>query len=117
MGVAKNAMSATKLLTIAVAVTLLIGGAATVTAMGPADDVELPGEANATAENASMSAENATDDPDGLAAEANESVGPPGGLPDVVPDFVRDIHGTIDEFRAGTIDSLGSALRQVIPFG
>lgn len=103
-------MSATKLLTIAVAVTLLIGGAATVTAMGPADDVELPGEANATAENA-------TDDPDGLAAEANESVGPPGGLPDVVPDFVRDIHGTIDEFRAGTIDSLGSALRQVIPFG
>lgn len=109
-------MSATKLLAIAVAVTLLIGGAATVTAMAPADAVELPDEANDTAENASVTAENATDDPQGLADEANESVGPPGGLPDVVPDFVSDIHDSIDEFRAGAIDSLGSAIRQVIPF-
>lgn len=103
-------MSATKLLTVAIVAMLLLGGATAVSAMGVGVDGDLPEEANETANNSTATADMATDDPEGLADDANESVGPPGGLPEVVPDFVSDIHSSIDEFLAGEIGALGEVL-------
>jgi hypothetical protein len=45
------------------------------------------------------------------------NVGPPGGLPDVVPEFVGDIHEQIGGFLNGSVDSLGEAVSGVTPGG
>ena len=41
------------------------------------------------------------------------SIGPDGGLPGPVPDFVGDIHETIDSFLDGSIENLGESLRDL----
>lgn len=43
------------------------------------------------------------------------SIGPDGGLPGPVPDFVGDIHETIDSFLDGSIENLGESLRDLRP--
>lgn len=51
--------------------------------------------------------------------DAGESgdAGPPGDLPDQVPDFVSDVHGAISDFLVGTVDSLGDAVSGLTPGG
>lgn len=108
-------MSSIQLLTVAVSAMLLLGGATAVVASAQTAGVDLPDEANETAENSTETADMATENASELADDANESVGPPGGLPDVVPDFVSEIHATIDEFLGGSIDNLGQALQDTVP--
>jgi hypothetical protein len=43
--------------------------------------------------------------------------GPPVDMPDPVPDFVSDIHQTIQNYLNGSIDDLGAALGDVTPGG
>lgn len=53
--------------------------------------------------------------PGDAAGPANQvDPGPPGGLPDVVPDFVSDILGLVGDFIAGVLDgTLGDAVSEV----
>ena len=44
-------------------------------------------------------------------------VGPPGGLPAPVPDFVGELLGTIGSFVDGSIETLGEAVQSVTPGG
>lgn len=44
-------------------------------------------------------------------------VGPPGGLPGPVTDFVGDLFGTIGSFLDGSIEHLGEAVQSVTPGG
>jgi hypothetical protein len=58
------------------------------------------------------------DDQDGdTGPSVDVNVGPPGGLPDVVPDFVGDIHDESGGFLNGSIESLGEAVSSVTPGG
>lgn len=41
--------------------------------------------------------------------------GPPGGLPEPVPDFVGDVHDAIRSFLDGSVDTLGEAVSGVTP--
>lgn len=86
-------MYARKLLTVAVATIVLVGGAAAVGAAVPAD---------AAAGDASSG--------DGSAA----SPGPDDGLPGQVPDRVSGIHDAISSFLHGGVDNLGSALGNLL---
>lgn len=85
-------MYARKLLTVTMAAMVLLGGAAAVGAAAPADTASE--EANGG---------DGTADP-----------GPDGGLPEVVPDHVSDIHDTIASFLDGGIDHLGSTLSDLL---
>lgn len=108
-------MSATKLLAIAMSIALLITGLTAVAAAPPDAGGELPGEAHENAER--------PDEPDGDATPNEstptgpdvESIGPPAGLPDAVPEFVSDIHGAIEAHLEGTIEDLGDAIRSIVP--
>lgn len=44
-------------------------------------------------------------------------IGPPGGLPGPVPDFVGDLLGTIGSFVDGSTGALGEAVQSVTPGG
>lgn len=44
------------------------------------------------------------------AAEDAGTAGPPDDLPGPVPDFVSDIHGLVQQFVDGTLDSLGPSV-------
>ncbi|MFB6251332.1 MAG: hypothetical protein ABEI27_06555 [Halobellus sp.] len=44
------------------------------------------------------------------AADGADSAGPPDDLPGPVPDFVSEIHGLIQQFVDGTLDSLGPSV-------
>ena len=136
------AMSARKLLAIAVASLVLLGGAAAVGAASPADQAN----GNATVATDETPAENETDDiggPDGEevptdrpeaempadrpgmnnpsmgphdanASAAGSGVGPADGLPSQVPDHVSAIHDTIGSFLDGSIENLGEALGDLL---
>ena len=134
-------MSAQKLLAIAVASLVLLGGAAAVGAASPADQAngnasvamdETPDE-NETEENLEAPDEVPTDRPEaempadrpgmngpgmgadnGNGSEAGNSVGPADGLPSQVPDHVSAIHDTIGSFLDGSIDNLGEALSDLL---
>jgi len=85
-------MKRTTLLAVALAALLAVTGAAAATpgSTAPADTDSEPAATDAT-------------DRSGAAGQA----GPPGDLPDPVPDFVSDIHGLVQQFLDGTLDSLG----------
>jgi hypothetical protein len=85
-------MYAKRLLTMAMAAMVLIGGVAAVGAAAPANA--------------------ANDEAD--ADDGNAEPGPDGGLPDVVPDHVSKIHDAIASFIDGGIDHLGSALSDLL---
>lgn len=136
-------MNATKLLTAMVAALVLIGGVAAVGAAAQgdapmmndavdaqaADNGDGPGDApddagNGTdADNASQGpAANSSDNPANAsenAANVSEDrpgeVGPPGGLPDHVPDHVQKIHDTIVSFlNDDEMDNLGLNLHELL---
>ena len=137
------AMSAKKLLAIAVASVVLLGGAAAVGAASPADQAngnatvatdETPGE-NETDENieapeddelpadrpeAEMPADRPGMNGPGMGADnangsaAGSGVGPADGLPSQVPDHVSAIHDTIGSFLDGSIENLGEALSDLL---
>ena len=46
-----------------------------------------------------------------------DEAGPPTDLPGPVPEFVEEIHRTVGEFLDGSVESLGSAVRDVTPGG
>jgi hypothetical protein len=50
-------------------------------------------------------------------ATALPLVGPPGGLPSPVPNFVGDLLGTIGSFLDGSVDNLDEAVRTLTPGG
>ncbi|TQQ82881.1 hypothetical protein EGH24_05430 [Halonotius terrestris] len=54
------------------------------------------------------------DEPVDNQATDDRSVGPSGGLPGPVPDFVSGIHDTINSFLNGEIDNLGKALSDML---
>jgi hypothetical protein len=85
-------MNRTTLLAVALAALLAVTGAAAATpgSTAPADTGSGP------------AATDATD-----SADAAGQAGPPEELPDPVPDFVSNIHGVIQQFLDGTLDSLG----------
>jgi len=85
-------MNRTTLLAVALAALLAVTGAAAATpgSTAPADTGSGPAATDAT-------------DPSGATGQA----GPPDDLPDPVPDFVSDIHGLVQQFLDGTLDSLG----------
>ena len=45
------------------------------------------------------------------------SGGPPGDLPEHVPEFVGELHGSIRAFLAGSVDSLGETVSGLTPGG
>lgn len=45
------------------------------------------------------------------------SQGPPGGLPEAVPDFVGDIHSSIGEFLSGGVTGLGDIVSGIAGSG
>lgn len=120
-----NAMSAQKLLTIAIASMLLIGGLAAVGAAVPADGAgEESNEANTmmASENASVAEDvpdNTTtvDRPAHDRAGGTESVGPSDGLPEQAPDHVSEIHATIDSYLTDSIANLGESLQSLLGGG
>jgi hypothetical protein len=91
-----------KLLAAAMAVLVVTVGAA----------AAVPGHANGETDSGTDAA-NATDDAG--AAGPPVEVGPPGGLPDPVPEFVGDLHGTIQDHVTGALDgSLGESIRGLV---
>ncbi|MEF8780690.1 MAG: hypothetical protein V5A46_08435 [Haloferacaceae archaeon] len=61
-------------------------------------------------------------DPLALAQIATDAAGtvaqgPPGGLPEPVPEFVTDVHGAIRSFLDGSMDRLGDAVSGLTPGG
>jgi hypothetical protein len=134
------AMSAQKLLAIAVASLVLLGGAAAVGAASPADqangnasvamdetpdeneteELEAPDEVPTDRPEAEMPADRPGMNGPGMGAdngngsEAGNSVGPADGLPSQVPDHVSAIHDTIGSFLDGSIDNLGEALSDLL---
>lgn len=65
---------------------------------------------------------NALDRPDDVPGEnasaadnatTPDETGPPGDLPEVVPDFVSEMHETIRNFQDGLIDHLGNAVSDI----
>lgn len=90
-------MNANQLVTVVVATTFLIGGAAAVGAASPAEA--------ATVADADTDADAPAD-----SGEDADSVGPSDGLPEQVPDFVSDVHEGIEGFLSGSVDALGEAL-------
>jgi len=133
-------MNARKLLTLAVAATVLVGGVAAVGAATPgnAPADQTPDDADETASDDADGADDADDaetnetdadanetDADaanaseaGPAANASENAsaaaagerGPPTELPDPVPERVSSIHEGIQSFLGGDVDNLGNAL-------
>ncbi|MFW5939320.1 MAG: hypothetical protein ACOCSD_08215 [Halolamina sp.] len=89
-------MNPTKIVAFGMATMLLLGGAAAVGAATPADQ--------ATGSAAS-------------ADRAGDGIGPSGGLPDQVPDHVRQIHETIESFLSGSVDHLGGELSELLSGG
>lgn len=55
-------------------------------------------------------AENDTFGTAGAEGGPGADAGPPGGLPEQVPDFVSDIHGAINDFLSGEVDNLGEVV-------
>lgn len=53
--------------------------------------------------------------PDSAQASENGAAGPPSDLPGPVPEFVGDIHETIDGFLDGTVENLGKAVSDLTP--
>lgn len=130
-------MVANKILAIAVASALLIGGVASVSA-APAEmmsdesdnaPVDVPDEGdvpdNTTHDVPVDDAENVSDErPDHAgpgnerAANASENrpgeVGPSDGLPEQVPDHVSEIHDRISAFLDGSLSNLGDALSSLL---
>lgn len=112
-----------RLITVALATMLLIGGVAAVGAASPVDraaeeatdahdgtvpdETDRNNEANETdrQNDRGESAEDA-----GERGDNAESVGPSDGLPEQVPGHVSEIHETIDSFLGGSIDDLGESL-------
>lgn len=60
--------------------------------------------------------EQAADGAQNASTEA-ASQGPPSELPGAVPDFVSEIHSSINEFLGGGIESLGDAISGVASSG
>lgn len=83
-------MNRQSILAIGAALLLLVGAMPTVAAAAPAD----------------VPTDSQTDD--------TRSVGPSGGLPGPVPDFMSGIHDTISSFRNGDIADLGEALKNTL---
>lgn len=46
-------------------------------------------------------------------SEQAATLGPSTELPDVVPEFVGDIHATVSDFTAGEVENLGEAIRDI----
>jgi hypothetical protein len=82
-------MNRTTILAVGAGLLVLITGIPAAAAATPADAPDAAGDNHATDE---------------------RSVGPSGGLPGPVPDFVSEIHSTITGFLNGEIDSLGESL-------
>jgi hypothetical protein len=87
------------LLAVALAVLVAATGAA----------AAVPGSTTA----ADTGATEAGDTSEPAGGDAVGQAGPRDGLPEPVPDFVSEIHGLIDQFVDGTVDSLGSAVSDV----
>lgn len=113
------AMNVTKLLTIAVMGSLLVGGVAAVGAATPNADTTQATETTPDAfEDVSATAElSEGDDHTGAAADRPGSVGPSDGLPGAVPDHVHAIHDRIESFLTGSIESLGASLNDLLSGG
>lgn len=47
-------------------------------------------------------------------ASAANAQGPGGNLPEQVPDHVREIHATINQYLDGAIDNLGKAISDIV---
>jgi hypothetical protein len=115
-------MNLTKIAGVVLAVVLVAGGTA----------AALPNDAPTTnAPDTPAQVENVTEAPDDETdADANETErgppadrgpdtaerGPPTDMPEQVPDFVTEIHETINTFLSGELDGdLGSALAEITP--
>ena len=55
--------------------------------------------------------------PDGLPEEVASERGPPTEMPGAAPDFVSEIHATIQDHLSGAVDDLGSAISGITPGG
>lgn len=120
--------------TIAVATLVLVSGVATVGAAAPTDasasedpdqptgPSETPGDGPAgPADTPANQTDDRVPDVPALDNESSErggannvSVGPPGGLPDQVPDHVSEIHDTIEAYLVGDIGNLGEAIQSIV---
>jgi hypothetical protein len=43
--------------------------------------------------------------------------GPPADMPGAAPDFVSEIHATVNDYLSGAVEDLGSAISEVTPGG
>ena len=53
----------------------------------------------------------------GPPGEAAGERGPPADMPGAAPDFVSEIHATINDYLSGAVEDLGSAISEVTPGG
>lgn len=122
-------MAASKLLTVAVAVALLISGVAAAGATPvdvTNDDDDHPGEEppvdvpddttqDVPVDNGGDDAsDNRPADAGENASDRSQEVGPSDGLPEQVPDHVSQIHEAITSFLNGSISNLGEALSAIL---
>ena len=86
-------MRANKIVAFTMAAMLLLTGTVAVGAAAPAEQANSPAD------------------------DAENEVGPSGGLPDAVPDHVHGIHERIGSFLNDSIDDLGSSLSDYLGDG
>lgn len=106
-------MAVKYLIAAAVAAALLVGAVGAVGA-APADHAQPANDSDA-ADAADLPDESdvgdvGPSDAPGDVADGEVTVGPSDGLPEQAPDFVSEIHETVESFLDGEIDDLGETL-------
>ncbi|MEF8887115.1 MAG: hypothetical protein V5A30_04850 [Haloarculaceae archaeon] len=107
------------LLVVATGAAAAMPGNAPVDAPDRADNQTADAEAEQAAAQA-QDDEAAADDereaggPDAASDAAGER-GPPADMPGAAPDFVSELHQTINDYLSGAVDDLGSAISEVTP--
>lgn len=114
-------MNITKIAGITLAVLLVAGGTAAALPGDAPTDAPTPNATAADEADANETNDEAAETERGPPADrgphANDSErGPPVEMPGQAPDFVTEIHETIDQFRSGDLDGeLGSAIAELTP--
>jgi len=109
------------LLVVATGAAAAMPGAAPVDAPDRADNQTADAEADAQAE-MNESADDENEDAEkrqagGPPEEVTGERGPPADMPGAAPDFVSEVHATINDYLSGAVDDLGSAVSDITPGG
>jgi hypothetical protein len=109
------------LLVVATGAAAAMPGNAPVDVPDQADNQTGDAEADAQAEMNETAEDERDADEERQAGSPPEDVagerGPPADMPGAAPDFVSEIHATINDYLSGAVEDLGSAISEVTPGG